>query len=93
MRPLLQICIRLIFLASMAYSSTASRHGHGSITGIPNALSNISKLKLKSKSTIPMSVSIIGDLITNNGQQLSQRVDRCPRQGGDVTEADAFTKQ
>ena len=50
----------------MAYSSTANRHGHGSITGIPNALSNISKLKLKSKSSIPMSVSIIGDLITNN---------------------------
>lgn len=69
MRPLLQICIRLIFLASMAYSSTVNRHGHGSITGIPNALSNISKLKLKSKSTISMchvTVSIIGDLITNN---------------------------
>ena len=66
MRPLLQICIRLIFLASMAYSSTVNRHGHGSITGTPNALSNISKLKLKSKPTISMSVSIIGDLITNN---------------------------
>lgn len=53
----------------MAYSSTANRHGHGSITGIPNALSNIQKLKLKPKSTISMyhaTVSIIGDLITNN---------------------------
>lgn len=53
----------------MAYSSTVNRHGHGSITGIPNALSNIQKLKLKPKSIFFMchvTVSIIGDLITNN---------------------------